>query len=119
MTATRNNPGLAHENGAIESPHRHLKMAIADALLLRGSRDFADLGAYRRFVDELVGRRNARNAKRLALERPALQRLPERRTIDYEETIVTVISSGGFVLKKGVLLGCRAADRASPAGTSI
>jgi hypothetical protein len=100
MTATRNNPGLAHENGAIEGPHRHLKMAIADALLLRGSRDFADLGAYRRFVDELVGRRNARNAKRLALERPALQRLPERRTTDYEETIVTVTSSGGFTLKK-------------------
>jgi hypothetical protein len=23
MTATRNNPGLAHENGAIEGPHRH------------------------------------------------------------------------------------------------
>ena len=100
MTATRNNPGLAHENGAIEGPHRHLKMAIADALLLRGSRDFADLDAYRRFVDELVGRRNARNAKRLALERPALQRLPERRTTDYEETIVTVTSSGGFILKK-------------------
>jgi hypothetical protein len=81
MTATRNNPGLAHENGAIEGPHRHLKMAIADALLLRGSCDFTDLDAYRRFVDELIGWRNARNAKRLALECPALQSLPERRTV--------------------------------------
>jgi hypothetical protein len=87
MSATRNNPGLAHENGAIEGPHRHLKMAIADALLLRGSRDFADLDAYRRFVDELVGQRNARNAKRLALERPALQRLPARRTTFYRHVI--------------------------------
>jgi hypothetical protein len=36
MTPTRNNPGLAHENGSIESPHGHLKRAIEDELLLRG-----------------------------------------------------------------------------------
>jgi hypothetical protein len=28
MTPTRNNPGVAHENGAIEGPHAHLKMAL-------------------------------------------------------------------------------------------
>src|SRR5690348_10754118 len=38
MQPTRNNRGLAHENGSIESPHGHLKRAIEDALLLRGSR---------------------------------------------------------------------------------
>src|SRR5437762_6130854 len=65
MTPTRNNPGLAHENGSIESPHGHLKRVIEDELLLRGSRDFADLDAYRRFIDEVVGRRNARNRKRI------------------------------------------------------
>jgi hypothetical protein len=100
MAPTRNNPGLAHENGSIESPHGHLKQAIEDALLLRGARDFDDLPAYRRFIDELVGRRNARNAKRLDLERSALQPLPERRTTDYEEAIVTVTSSSGFTLRK-------------------
>ena len=41
MEPTRNNRGVAHENGSIESPHGHLKQAIEDALLLRGSRDFA------------------------------------------------------------------------------
>lgn len=100
MEPTRNNRGLAHENGAIESPHGHLKRAIEDALLLRGSRDFDTLEAYRRFVDEVVGRRNARNRKRLDVERSALQALPERRTTDYEETIVTVTSTSGFTLKK-------------------
>jgi hypothetical protein len=40
MTASRNNTGLAHENGAIEGPHGHLKRAIEDALLMRGSRNF-------------------------------------------------------------------------------
>ena len=62
MEPTRNNRGVAHENGSIESPHGHLKQAIEDALLLRGTRDFADLEAYRRFIDEIVGRHNARNA---------------------------------------------------------
>ena len=100
MQPTRNNRGLAHENGSIESPHGHLKRAIEDALLLRGSRDFDTLEAYRRFVDEIVGRRNARNRKRLDLERPALQALPAHRTTDYEETIVTVTSTSGFTLKK-------------------
>src|SRR5208283_549365 len=28
MTPTRNNPGLAHENGSIESAHGHLKRAL-------------------------------------------------------------------------------------------
>ncbi len=40
MTPTRNNRGIAHENGAIEGPHGHLKRAVADAILLRGSADF-------------------------------------------------------------------------------
>ena len=64
MQPTRNNRGVAHENGAIESPHGHLKRAVAQAFLLRGSTAFDDLGAYRRFVDEIVGRRNARNGRR-------------------------------------------------------
>jgi len=100
MTPTRNNRGIAHENGAIEGPHGHLKRAIADALLLRGSADFDDLAAYRCFVDEIVGRRNVRNAKRIDSERAALQSLPHHRTSDYEEVIVRVTSSGGFTLRK-------------------
>jgi len=59
MTPTRNNPGVSHENGSIESAHGHLKRALADALLLRASRDFDDLAAWRGFVDEIVGRGNA------------------------------------------------------------
>ena len=62
MTATRNNAGVAHENGSIEGPHGHLKRAINDALLMRGSSDFDDLAAYRGFVDKIVSRCNARNS---------------------------------------------------------
>jgi hypothetical protein len=100
MDATRNNRGVAHENGAIESPHGHLKLAIRDALLLRGSADFTDLAAYRRFIDEITARKNARNARRIDAERAVLQRLPHARTCDYEEVLVYVTSSGGFTLRK-------------------
>src|SRR5499425_2740087 len=100
MTPSRNNRGLAHENGAIESAHGHLKKALGDELLLRGSRDFADLAVYRRFVDEVVGRRNARNRKRIEIERTMLKPLPRRRTTDYEEARVLVTSSGGFILRR-------------------
>lgn len=100
MRPSRNNRGIAHENGAIESSHGHLKRAIADALLLRGTADFDDLAAYRRFIDEIVSRRNARNAKRIDSERAMLQALPDRRTSDYEEVIVRVTSTGGFTLRK-------------------
>ncbi len=100
MTASRNNRGLAHENGTIEAAHGHLKRAVEDTLLLRGSRDFDTLAAYRRFVDELVGRRNARNRKRIEAERAVLRPLPTRRTEDGEEAMVTVTSSGGFMLRR-------------------
>jgi transposase InsO family protein len=100
MAPTRNNRGVAHENGSIEGPHGHLKKAVKDALLMRGANDFDDLAAYRRFIDEIVSRKNARHAKRIEAERPALQLLPGQRTCDHEETIVTVTSSGGFTLRK-------------------
>jgi hypothetical protein len=100
MEPTRNNRGIAHENGAIESPHGHLKFAIRDALLLRGSPDFDDLASYRRFVDEITSRKNRRNAARIDAERASLQPLPAARTSDYEEIIVTVTSTSSFTLKK-------------------
>lgn len=67
---------------------------------MRGIRDFDDLAAYRRFLDEFTGRRNAHRRKRIDVERAALQPLPARRTTDGEETTVTVTSSGGFILKR-------------------
>lgn len=100
MTPSRNNRGVAHENGSIESAHGHLKDAIGDALLLRSSRDFDNLTAYRAFIDELISRRNARNRGPIDLERDSLRLLPQRRTQDFEETRVRVTSSGGFALRK-------------------
>ena len=98
MEATRNNRGVAHENGSIEGPH--LKRRIADALALRGSCDFEDIDAYRRFVAEVVGRANAHRSKAIEAERATLQDLPPDRTVDYEPISVNITSSSGFGLRR-------------------
>jgi hypothetical protein len=100
MTATRNNAGVAHENGSVESAHGHLKRALDDALLLRGSRDFADLATYRAFVDGVIGRRNANLVKQILMEKAVLAPLPKARTTDFEEKVIPVTSSGGFTLRR-------------------
>ncbi len=80
--------------------YEELWTALDQALLLRGSRDFENLADYRAFVDEVVGRRNAARRKEVDVERGHLKPLPPRRTSDYEEAIVTVTSSSGFVFRK-------------------
>jgi hypothetical protein len=100
MTATRNNTGVAHENGAIESQHGHLKRAVAQALVLRGSADFDSLDAYRDWLADLLGRRNARRDKLVGIERVRLRPLPPRRTTDHDEATVLVTSSSGFTLRR-------------------
>ena len=100
MTPTRNNPGLAHENGSIEAQHGHLKRAISQALVLRGSADFDTLEVYRDWIADLVGRRNARRDKLVGIERAELRPLPPRRTTDHDEATVVVTSSSGFALRR-------------------
>ena len=100
MEGSRNSRGRAHENGAIEGPHGHLKRAVGDALLLRGSPDFETVGAYRAFLAGVVSRRNARNRERIDAERAVLGALPPRRSDGFEETLVRVTSTGGFSLRR-------------------
>ena len=100
MQPTRNNRGVAHENGSIEAPHAHLKAALEQALLLRSTRDFDELASYRRFVDEIIGRANAGRRRAVEVERAALQPLPPRRTTDHDEALVSVTRSGGFLLRR-------------------
>ena len=100
MAPTRNNRGESHENGAIEGPHGHLKRALEDALLVRGSRDFDTLADYRAFVDEVVSRRNAHRRVRIDAERAVLNPLPQRRTDDFDTIRVRVTSAGGFTLRR-------------------
>jgi hypothetical protein len=96
---TRNNKGVGHENGSIESPHRHLKNAIDQALMLRRSRDFDSIDAYRAFIREIVMQKNKRIGKRFVEEQAFLKELPERKTSDYSEDRVKVTCSSTISLK--------------------
>lgn len=64
VTPSRNNPGISHENGSVEKSHDLLKTAIAQALMLRGSKNFNDKAQYKQFVSEVVASRNS-NSKRV------------------------------------------------------
>lgn len=99
MVGTRNNRGVSHENGSVESSHRYLKEAIDQALLLRGHRDFEDRAAYEGFVRDAVMRRNRRNAAAFRIEREQLLDLPGRRTTDFVEEEARVTRCGTFTVR--------------------
>jgi hypothetical protein len=84
MQPTRNNTGIAHENGAIESPHGHLKNRIKQAIYLRGSNDFGSIEEYRLLVDAAVAKLNQQCQQKFDQEREHLQPLPKYRVPDYE-----------------------------------
>lgn len=100
MKATRNNPGVGHENGSIESPHGHLKRRIEQALLLRGSIDFESVRAYQEFIDHVVQQHNNRNAKGISIERQKLQTLPKNNAVDYTEVRAIVSSSSTIDVRR-------------------
>jgi hypothetical protein len=97
---TRNNKGIAHENGSIESPNGHCKNRLEQALMLRESRDFDSLDEYKAFVREIIMRSNRRVEKALVEERAFLKPLPERKACDYTEERARVTSSSTIAIKK-------------------
>ena len=74
VIATRNNRGVAHENGAIEGPHRHWKHRLEQQLLQRGSRDFETEAEYRQLVAHVTASFNSRYEVKGRLEIERLHR---------------------------------------------
>lgn len=56
LRSTRIRPGEAHENGVAEKSNHLVKKALAQALVLRGHRDFESVVAYQAFIDDVVER---------------------------------------------------------------
>ncbi len=69
----------AHENGDVEQSHHRFKTAVDQALMLRGSRDFADRTDYEQFLRGVMAQRNGSRQAAWAEERPRLDALPARR----------------------------------------
>jgi hypothetical protein len=76
MRSTRIRPGKSHENGVVEQKHYRTKSAIAQALVIRGSKDFVNVEQYEAFVRDVVVESNRSRGERLSLERERLLPLP-------------------------------------------
>ncbi len=102
MRPTRNNRGQGHENGAIESPHGHLKRRIEQGLLLRGNNDFESAKAYQHWLEEIIKPLNRQCRELIQEERRHLHPLPLRRTTDYTEQVVLVTTSSTIEVKRAL-----------------
>jgi len=100
MKATRNNRGVSHENGAIESPHGHLKQRIGQELMLRGSSDFDSVESYNHWLSELVSKLNRRRQDKINEERATLTPLPASIGVDYDEINCRVASTSTIQVKR-------------------
>jgi hypothetical protein len=77
LRSTRISPGESNENGVAEKSNYDVKNAIAQALVLRGSKDFASIEEYVAFARDVVDRTcNRPAAQKLASERDKLRALP-------------------------------------------
>jgi transposase InsO family protein len=100
LRGTRNNPGVSHENGAIECAHGSFKHRLDQALKLRGSADFAAIKDYQAFLNNVTERLNKRCQSRFKDEQAALQALPGERFMDYSELSLKVTRSSTLEIKK-------------------
>jgi hypothetical protein len=97
-----NNPGCSNENGSVEKSHDLFKHAIDQRLRLRGSREFASVEDYERFLDDAVAERNRHRAERLKEEISILKAVPandwyEPRQYSATVTAWSTISVGGVL----------------------
>ena len=89
--------GWPNENGDVEQRHYRLHRALDQALLLRGSRDFAAVDAYRAFLGKLFEQLNSGRKARLAEEMERLRHLPERR-LDTAKRVRSRVNSGSLIV---------------------
>jgi hypothetical protein len=85
LTPLTINVDCPNEHGDVESANRHLKRRLHQHLILRGSRDFASLEDYDRFVLRVVQAANAKRQKRLAEDLACMRPLPAGRLAEYRE----------------------------------
>ena len=89
-------PGRANENGDIEQRHNRFKKAVAQALMLRGSKDFNSMDDYKLFLNKLFAQLNAGRSIRLDEELPVLKHLPQSK-MDTCSTIELKVGPGSTI----------------------
>ena len=85
-----------NENGDVEQRHYRFKKAVEQALILRGSSDFADREAYGLFLNKLLRQLTAGRQERLGEELKVLGRLPLRR-LEASKRLRVKVGSGSTI----------------------
>ncbi|MGH2415867.1 MAG: hypothetical protein ACRDEA_19695, partial [Microcystaceae cyanobacterium] len=62
----------------------HFKRRLHQALLMRGSTDFASVSEYQQLIEQVIGRLNSRCGDQFEQEKALLQPLPSHRLADYQ-----------------------------------
>jgi hypothetical protein len=88
--------GQPRENGDVEQRHYRFRRALDQALMLRSSRDFADVDEYRTYLGKLFEQLNSGRKSRLREEMERLGPLPERR-LDTARRVRARVNSGSLV----------------------
>jgi hypothetical protein len=88
--------GRANENGDVEQRHYRFKQAVAQSVMMRGSRDFQSVADYEQFLRKLFMRINAGRRERLAEEMRVLRPLPEQR-LDATQRLKVRVSPGSLI----------------------
>lgn len=100
MQPTKNNTGVAHENGSIEGSHGYFKRRLCQALYRRGSFDFETVAQYQAFIEQVIAKLNARCQNKFEIEQPFLQALPRYRTPDYEILTASVSAFSTITVRR-------------------
>ena len=79
MQAQHTQAESPHENGDVEQRHHRFKLALQQALMMRGSFDFESRPAYGAFLDQLFVELNRPRRAGFEEELAQLRRLPRRR----------------------------------------
>jgi hypothetical protein len=93
LTGRKSQAASPNENGDVEQRNHRFKRAVNQALLLRGSFDFASRGEYQQFLRKLFARLNSGRRERLLEEQRILRRLPDRHLESCTRLSMTVSGS--------------------------
>lgn len=102
LRASHTNAGRGHENGDVEQSHYRFKKAVAQELILRGSRDFATRAEYEEFLRRLLKRRNSQRQEQLREEVKQMRPLPAQRTEDYRTESMRVSRNSTVMVRNNI-----------------
>jgi hypothetical protein len=90
MTPRTTEVGAKEQNGDVEASNGAVKRRLAQALALRGSRDFESVEAWQAFVDEVQRKANGARGSRVAEELAAMRELDVGKLPEFVEEEVGV-----------------------------